>query len=98
MASATAREPSICLSIGRLQHFAGNVERLGGGGDILLGYSCGKLLSDRSEDRCESADGGDRLEPSEQRRIGHGAAYMLQRQLAVWKRAQPIALNPARQS
>src|SRR5450631_1472554 len=90
MASATASEPSVCLSIDRLLLFARDVERLCGGGDILRGEHRRKFLADRGHNRCQgdhAADGGER---PQERHIRHCAADVLQRELGGWYRARSI--------
>src|ERR1700693_5729183 len=92
-ASATACEPSVCLSIDRFLRLDRKLKRFRGGGDILLGDHSGKFLADRRKDRCQRDHAGDRGEPSEERRIRHRAADMLECELAGWERAQPILLD-----
>ena len=48
-ASATAREPSVCLSIDRVLRLDRELERLRRRGDVLLGHRGRELLADGGE-------------------------------------------------
>src|SRR5512132_2896750 len=67
IASATAREPSVCLSMRRLPHFHGGRVSLGGRSDVGLGDFRRELGSDRSDHRVEPYAAAYRGEAAEQR-------------------------------
>src|SRR5262245_17300971 len=76
--SATAREPSICLSMGGLRD-----ERVGGLGGpcVALGRRGGEPLADRLGDRGERDRSGERGERSEEGGVGERPAQVLAGQL-----------------
>src|SRR5689334_15653071 len=94
MASATAREPSVCLSMGALPHFHREVVGFFRRFDILFGDDATKLLPDGGEHRLYCDQTRDRGEPAEQRGIRHGAADVLQGELGRGKRAENEASGP----
>src|SRR5947207_14167085 len=97
MASATAREPSVCLSIHRLLRLARNAERFRRGADILLGERAWKFLANGFNERRQLDHAGNRSECSEEGHVRHRATHMLQRKLGGRKRAQSILLDPPRE-
>src|SRR6516225_11642562 len=65
-ASATACEPSVCLSIDGLPAFGRHVERFGRRRDVLLRDCRRELFAYRGEHRRQLDHAGDRGEPAEQ--------------------------------
>src|SRR4029079_843301 len=97
-ASATACEPSVCLSIGCLPRLGCDVECFGSRRDVLLGNGRGKLLADCGDDRWQLDHAGDRCEAAQKRGVRNRAPDVLHRQLARRQRAHSILLNPARKA
>src|SRR6476646_1755375 len=59
-ASATACEPSVCLSIGDLdERMANDLVSLGRRGDVCVGYLAAELGADRVRDRVERDESGE---------------------------------------
>src|SRR5919198_659757 len=74
--SATAREPSACLSMSQLHEVGGPRGR-----DIGLAERAGEALANRGGQRPERERAGDRGEPAQQRRARQRAPEVLARQL-----------------
>src|SRR5688572_24435516 len=87
--SATARDPSICLSTGRLPHRAvdepkGRVRRRG----VALARLAREAPADGSEDRSEADDARQRGEPAQQSGTRQRTAQVLPRELGGGHRDQ----------
>src|SRR6185369_3404501 len=96
-ASATACEPSVCLSIGDLdERVADGLVGLGGGGDVAVGDLAGELVADRVRDGVERDDPGERGEAAEQHRVRQRPAEVLERDLGRGHRQQPLAAEALR--
>src|SRR4051812_32432367 len=70
IASATAREPSACLSMDALRLARGERERRAGRRDILLRDRGGEFLADRGQHGREEDLAGERREAGQQRGVG----------------------------
>src|SRR4029079_18491077 len=85
-ASATACEPSVCLSIGRLLRRGDDLERVGRRRNVLLRDGRWEFFANRGDDRCKPDRAGDRRETAEQRRVRDRAPDVLQRELGRGQR------------
>src|SRR4051795_5942105 len=80
-ASATAREPSSCLSMGGLSDLLSYArERGGGGGRVALADAAGEALADGGDDRVEPDLACERGEPAEQGGVRQRTAEVLARE------------------
>src|SRR5665647_1402838 len=78
IASATAAEPSICLSMKQFLLAPLHLGMgFGGGSDVALGERRRKFLANGGNDRVEPDLAAQRCEAAEQRGIGHRAADVL---------------------
>src|SRR5437764_3394718 len=93
MASATAREPSICLSMGGLRLRQRLRIRLGRGGNVTIRERLGELVLHRGDDRIELDDAGQRCKSRKQRNVGHGAADVLQCESAGAEGVDAVAVD-----
>src|SRR5215831_9112538 len=91
--SATAREPSICLSIDRLPGGDRGAESFGCRRDVLVRDGSGEFLADRGDDRIERDQSGDGRERTEQRHVGHRTADMFDRDLGRRQCEEPVTLH-----
>src|SRR5947209_14190453 len=85
-ASATARDPSVCLSMGGLQVICRRRGR-----DVAIGDTGGEAAADRALDRRQRDDPGERGERAEQRRVRHRPSHVLARELARRDASDPVA-------
>src|SRR5881394_2212021 len=96
-ASATACEPSVCLSMGQSFQFATHdVVGLGRGGDIVLGHGAGKLGADRVRDGVERDEARQGGEAAEQHRVGQRPAEVLARDLGGGHGEKPFTAKALR--
>src|SRR6516225_7861486 len=89
-ASATARDPSVCLSIDHLLAPLRAGEGLASGEHVFLGVRPRKFLPNGGGDRIERNDPGDRRERAKERHVRHGATYVLYGKLRRGDGPQPI--------
>src|SRR5579862_3911721 len=103
--SATASDPSICLSMGWLSQLAygrsglrpHHSERLLRRSDVLLAEEAGEPLSDRTRNGAERHSPGQRGEPPEQRRVRKRLAELLARELGPGNGLEPAAVEALEQ-
>src|SRR3546814_643294 len=90
-ASATAREPSVCLSMGRLLHPALDARKcLAGGREVGGGHLALELDADRVRHCIERDQARQRREAAQQHRIGQRSAQVLERDLGCRQGDQPL--------
>src|SRR5512143_1883783 len=97
-ASATAAEPSVCLSMDGLLLLAHDeVECRGGCSDVRLGDFRGELLADCRVDGLQRHPPGQGSKAAEQRRVRQRAPDVLHRDLRGGHGAQVIRAEPRRE-
>ena len=94
IASATACEPSVCLSMDGLQPLAA-MANASAAAATFFRDGAGELVADGLDHGFLADLAGDRGKGGKQRHVGHRAADMLQRDLGRGQRAQAIAVEPA---